>query len=701
LDLSTNYFQFKLKDTNYKSSQKREIGNIKFVDWSQISGQIRFSIYIYGMKKISLFFLLTCLSLNLLAQEDGTCAEGKLKSYQRVQKKTRAGAYANSLLDKYDVHFYFLDINAERNTTVLSGATTIGAKVTAASIDTFCFELNSSLTIDSVIYNNQVINVARVGSIAYALLPSPALQNANVSIKIYYNGDANVVGGSAIGDGYSTGTSQSWGNQVTWSLSEPYSAYEWFPCKQFLQDKADSAWVYVTTSNQNKVGSNGLLQGIDSLPNNKVRYRWKTNYTIDYYLISVAISKYVEYKTYAHPTALPNDSIPIVNYVYDNPNTLPAFQSHLDSVTLMVEHFSELFGLYPFHEEKYGNAMAPFSGAMEHQTMTSVGNLGSLSLNAHELVHHWFGDLVTCKTWKDIFVNEGLTSYGEYLAFEHFRGWNSAQSRMLGVHDNVLQDPNAMVYFTDTTDVGRIFSKRLTYDKGGAVTHTLRFILGDSLFFAGLKNYLNQFAFSTASIDDLKASLEAFTGQNLSDYFNQWLYGEGYPTFSGEYFSNGTNLFLKITHTTSSTATPLFKTPLEIKCSSPSGDTTIKIDITQNTNTFVIPTAKDITNISFDPVNWLLNESGTVTKNPNLISLAVIDHDLESSIELFPNPATDVVRIVSKLDAQAQYTLKDIQGKLVQQGQVGLVDVSAIQTGVYILDIQTKNGKVSRKFVKQ
>jgi hypothetical protein len=163
----------------------------------------------------------------------------------------------------------------------------------------------------------------------------------------------------------------------------------------------------------------------------------------------------------------------------------------------------------------------------------------------------------------------------------------------------------------------------------------------------------------------------------------------------------GTNLFLKITHTTSSNATPLFKTPLEIKCTSASGDTTIKIDITQNTNTFVIPTAKDITNISFDPVNWLLNESGTVTKNPNLISLAVIDHDLESSIELFPNPATDVVHIVSKLDAQAQYTLKDMQGKLVQQGQVGLVDVSAIQTGVYILDIQTKNGKVSRKFVKQ
>lgn len=653
------------------------------------------------MKKLSLFFLVTCLSLNLFAQEDGSCADGKLKSFQRVQKKTRAGAYANTLLDKYDVHFYFLDINAERNTTVLSGATTIGAKVTATSIDTFCFELNSSLTIDSVVYNNQVISVARVGSIAYALLPSPAMQNTNVYVKIYYNGDANVVGGSAIGDGYSTGTSGLWGNECTWSLSEPYSAYEWFPCKQFLQDKADSAWIYVTTNNQNKVASNGVLQGVDSLPNNKVRFRWKTNYMMDYYLISIAVAKYVDYTIYAHPTALVNDSVKMVNYVYDNPNTLTTFQGQIDSNALVLDYYSELFGLYPFYEEKYGHAMAPFSGGMEHQTMTSIGNLSSFSTNSHELMHQWWGDHVTCKTWKDIFINEGFASYGEYLAYEHFRGWPAAQIKMAGVHDNVLQDPNAMVYFTDTTDVGRIFSKRLTYDKGSAVAHTLRFVLGDSLFFAGLKNFQTQYSFSTASIDDLKASLEAFTGQNLADYFNQWLYGEGYPTFSGEYFSNGTNLFLKITHTTSSTATPLFKTPLEIKCTSASGDTTIKIDITQNTNTFVIPTAKDITNISFDPVNWLLNESGSITKNPNLISLAVIDHDLESSIELFPNPATDVVRIVSKLDAQAQYTLKDMQGKLVQQGQVGLVDVSAIQTGVYILDIQTKNGKVSRKFVKQ
>lgn len=655
----------------------------------------------------SLFYFLFFILLHLSAssqhlEEEAHCSDVKANRMMRIKKKTRAGAYDNSLMDKYDVHFYFLDLNIERNSTVISGAVTMEAKVTVSQLDTFCFELNSSLTIDSIVYNGaSPVNYQRVGGIVYTLLPSAAVQNANMSFKIYYNGNASVVGGSAIGDGFSTGTSQSWGNQVTWSLSEPYSAYEWFPCKQFLQDKADSAYIYVTTSNQNKVGSNGILQGVDSLPNSKVRYRWHTHYPIDYYLISVAVSRYVEYTTYAHPAALPNDSIMIQNYVYNNANTLPTFQSHLDTITLMVEHFSDLFGLYPFHEEKYGNAMAPFSGAMEHQTMTSVGNLGSISLNAHELVHHWFGDLVTCKTWKDIFINEGLTSYGEYLAYEQFRGWNAAQSRMQGVHNNVLQDPNAMVYFTDTTDVGRIFDKRLTYDKGGAVTHTLRFVLGDSLFFAGLRNYLNQFAFSTASINDLKLSLEAFTNMNLSDYFNQWLYGEGYPTFSGEYFSDGSNLFLKVTHATSSSFTPLFKTPLEIKCTSPSGDTIIKVDINQNTNTFVIPTTKDITNISFDPNNWLLNQSGTVVKNPNLIYLNIVQSELEHSTTVYPNPARDEVVITCTMDAQASYQLRNLQGQVLLQGAIGTVNVSSLGAGMYILDILTQNGKVSRKFVKQ
>jgi aminopeptidase N len=632
------------------------------------------------------------------------CSLSKSAAYSKPSKKSRAGTNDNILMNRYDVHFYYIDLNVERNTTVISGSTTIGTTVMSASLDTFCFELNPSLVIDSIEYNNQNLAYTRVGAITYALLPSPQTQNTTLSVKIYYKGDASITGAGAIGDGFSTGTSASWGNAATWSLSEPFSAYEWFPCKQFLQDKADSAWVFVTTDKTNKAGSNGLLEGIDSLlPGNKSRYRWKTHYPIDYYLISVAVAKYVDYTIYAHPAAMPNDSIPIVNYVYDNPATLTNFKPRIDSVPMVLEYYSELFGLYPFSQEKYGHCMAPFGGGMEHQTMTSIGNLGSFSTNSHELMHQWFGDHVTCKTWKDIFINEGFASYGEYLAFEHFRSLTAAQAKMLNVHNDVLTDPTAMVYFTDTTNVNRIFDSRLTYNKGSAVVHTLRFVLGDSLFFNGLKNFQQNFSFSTASITDLKISLENFTGKNLNNYFSQWLFGEGYPVISAEYASDGTNLFLKVTHTTSSTVTPLFKTPLEIKCTSASGDTTFTIDITQNSNTFIIPTKKNITGLTLDPKNWLLNTVGTISYNPALISLSLDNIALDNSIRIYPNPTTDYLQIENSSSEMTTLSLFDWNGRRLQHQTLNaltILDISALAKGVYLLEIRNATGKISRKVTK-
>jgi aminopeptidase N len=648
----------------------------------------------------SLFLLLVCLmaSSQVFAQtEIGTCADARKSSMQRIKKKTRAGNYDNALMSRYDVHFYFLDLNIERNSTVISGSGQIGATITVPT-DTFCFELNSSLTIDSIILlpAGNTANYVRVGQITYIILPSPLALNTNFNAKIYYKGNANTVGGAAIGDGFSTATSQTWQNQVTWSLSEPYSAYEWFPCKQFLQDKADSSWVFVTTSNQNRVGSNGLLVGVDSLPNNKVKYRWKSNYVIDYYLISIAVAKYVDYTYFVHPPNLPNDSVMVVNYVYDNPNCLPTFKAQIDSNGLVLEYLSEKLGLYPFHKEKYGHAMAPFGGGMEHQTMTSVGNLGNFSLNAHELMHQWFGDYVTCKTWKDIVINEGFASYGEYLAYEHFRGLPAAQADMAGVHNDVMQDANARVYFTDTTDVNRIFSSRLTYNKGNAVVHTMRFVLGDSLFFAGLRNFLQQYANATASIDDLKTSMEAFTGVNLSDYFSQWLYGYGHPIFSGQFFANGSNLYLRITHTTSSVNTTLFKTPLEIKCTGPNGDTTVRVNITANSNDFIIPYGRAVTNISIDPNNWLLNKVGNISQNAALQTLDASDIARANAVDIWPNPAGNEVSIVVNNEPNATFALFDMQGRLCKQGPCGTVETSTLSNGVYVIRINTGAGTVHR-----
>ena len=639
------------------------------------------------------------------AQQKHTCAEAKSSAFERIKKRTRAGLQDNALMAQYDVNWYFLDLAIERNSTVLSGNTTIGA-TSQTALDTFCFELNSNLTIDSIVYLNSSIPFFHTitSHIVYALPAGAIPANSNVKMKIYYHGDASVVGGSAIGNGFSTSTSPTWSNSVTWSLSEPFSAREWFPCKQFLQDKADSVQVFVTTDNQNKVGSNGVLQGIDALPNNKVRYRWKSNYLTDYYLVSIAVAKYVDYTTWAHPASMPNDSIPIVNYVYDNPNCLPFFKSTIDTTALMIEYFSEKLGLYPFSNEKYGHAMAPFSGGMEHQTMSSMGFF-NFGLVAHELMHQWFGDYVTCATWSDIFINEGFASYGAYLATEHFRGLNSARSLMQDVHDDVMDQPGGSIFFTDTNNVNRIFSGRLSYDKGNAVIHSLRFELGDSVFFVGLKNFLLQYAFGNASIDDFKTSIETTSGKNLTSFFNQWIYGEGYPIYSASYFSDFNNLYLRVEHAVAS-STPTFITPLEISCQSVlGGDTTIRINVSSNNDTYKIPLGRLVNGLEIDPNNWLLNRDSTISIDPTLIALNTDIVELETQIKLFPNPTSDGLTIQNYSEKATTYVLRDLMGtKLfsIENDRVAQkIDLSYLSGGIYFLEVRNSKGSFVEKIIKQ
>ncbi len=656
------------------------------------------------MKTIISYLIAVIFATTLQAQvyndaEAHGCATHKQEAFGRMIKKKRASLFANTLMEQYDVKHYFLDLNIERNSTVISGSTTISAVLNVAT-DTFCFELNKNLVIDSIVYNNNLLAYTRdANSITYAVLPSTIAAGALVAVTIYYNGNANVAGSAAIGSGFSTGTSGLWGNQVTWSLSEPYSAVDWFACKQFLTDKADSATVHVTTNNQNKVASNGVLVNVESLPNNKVKYKWHTNYTIDYYLISIAVAKYVDYTYYSYPTALNGDSIKVVNYVYDNPNTLPYFKDDIDSIELFMENYCTLFGEYPFRNEKYGNAMAPFGGGMEHQTMTSLGNLGSMGINTHELLHHWFGDYVTCKTWGDIYINEGLTSYGEILTIEKYRPVNQLIPALQDLNDNITSQPGGSVFCTDTTNPNRIFSSRLSYDKGSMVTHTLRFVLGDSVFFKTLRNFLNQYKYSTASIADLKLVAETTSGKNLTDFFNQWIYGEGYPTWSVEYFSTSNHVVVRVKHQGSVTNNNLYKTPLQLTLKSPSGDTSVVVNIDANSNDFVFSTNKNITNILIDPNYKMARKIGTVTSNADLISnvqtVSSIKEFLDVQVggnQLIITQKTPIKDNVCKvLDASGRELFSTAIN-----GAVTTIDISNLANGVYFL--ATKLGSI--QFVK-
>jgi aminopeptidase N len=640
------------------------------------------------------FFLLLGLMISQVYAQQHFCATGKQKSALTQRNKT-ANNDQQQLMNEYDVKFHHLDVQVERDTTFISGSVRTVVQVLASQMDSFGFELHHNFTIDSVVYGGNSLTVNTNTDFAFVVLPSAVAQNGLADVSIYYHGTAPASSSAAIGAGFSSEVSGRWGNQATWSLSQPYSAYEWWPCKQSLQDKVDSVFIDITTSIENKAGSNGVLQAVVSLPGNKHRYEWKTFYPTDYYLISVAVGKYVEYDTYA---VVDGDSILIQDYIYDNPQTLTTLKPVLDQTASLIELFSEQFGKYPFADEKYGHTMAPFNGGMEHQTMTTIGII-DFTIVAHELGHQWFGDHVTCKTWKDIWLNEGFASYCEQLALEAFDP-QEAVSNMHDVHSNIMQLAGGSIWFTDTTVVSRIFDGRLTYNKGSAFIHTLRFeINNDSVFFAVLKSYQQQFAFSTANTLDFKALLEQQTGRDFSQVFNQWFYGQGFPMFTVKWNKYQDTLFIASVQSTSTTVTPLFITPLEFMVKRTEGDTLIRVVQDQSSYTFKIPMTGTINDVIIDPNNWIIN-TGTSQKD---VTLTALDESTsQRTVTLYPNPVHDQL-FLTLPETKATVSIMDVSGRKISEQRITQpqIDVQQLPQGIYFVQVITGDHTQTLRFVKQ
>ncbi|MFH0894908.1 MAG: M1 family aminopeptidase [Bacteroidota bacterium] len=612
------------------------------------------------------------------------------KEYYKFEPKS------NPQQDKYDVKFYFLDIALERTTTYISGKVRIDATVTVAQLDTFCFDLSSALTIDSVYIDGVKKAFTRTGDEAFVKLTAGPTQNQLFQAIIYYKGQP-VNGGFF--SGISHGTSGTWGAEVVWTLSEPFNAYHWWPCKQALTDKADSCWVFVTTSNTNKVGSNGILTNTVTVPGSKNRYEWKHRHIIEYYLISVAVAKYVDYTIYAHPAGI-TDSVKVQNYIYDNSSCLPYFKTEIDRTPGFIELFSDLFGIYPFYDEKYGHSMAPMGGGMEHQTMTTQSSF-SFYLTCHELGHQWWGDYVTCATWNDIWINEGFASYCEYFAAQYLDSYTEAQSHMYDVHDNVMSQPDGSVYvpMADIGDVNRIFDGRLSYDKGSAIIHNLRFEVGnDTVFFDILKTFMTQYGNDVATGLDFKAVTENLSGFNFTDYFNQWYFGEGFPTFSVNTTQAADTLYMNVTQTTSTAVTPLFKGKMEYKLYYSGGDTTVVCYQTANLNSFKVHVDHSVTSIEVDPNNWVVNATGSITVN---IDKAVSEM-LNFSVS--PNPVKEnLIIYFPPQSGKCEIKVLDMTGKVcltaVSEGTMFKASMANLNSGVYGVYINSQTGSGFQKFV--
>ncbi len=651
-------------------------------------------------KQILLSIFATCSLIVFSQKKEHSCSA--LKSKINLSKSASLTVAQIAQTERYDVHYYTLDVEMTNLSTDIAGTGEIYGTANE-NLDTVWFELFNSFTISDIRLNGITTPYARQGSAIK--VPVNILAGESFVIATDYQGTpptavTNPLGGS----GMTNDNSPSWGNQVTWSLSEPFSAYEWWPCKQSLRDKADSVSVKITVPNACKAGSNGVLENVLDLGNGKSRYEWKHRHPIDYYLVSVAVAEYIEYNVYANPVGA-TSPILVQNFIYNNPQTLPNFQADIDETVNFIELYSDMFGLYPFADEKYGHCMAPLSGGMEHQTMTTQGFFEK-TLTSHELAHQWFGDKVTCASWADIWVNEGFASYAEYLMLENLYP-SEEITDMNTRHNNIMQQPGGSVWVLDSLNEGAIFSSRLVYDKGAAIIHTMRFLANnDALFFQGLRNYLTDFSDSVSVGLDVKAALENATGVDYTANFEEWYFGEGFPTYSVVWNKIGTNLQLKITHTASVPAvTPTFTNPIEVKFTRTAlPDTTIRFDILSNNENFVIQNMGSVSNISsIDPNNWIINRTGSIVYDNQFVA-STNDIEKEELIEIFPNPSNGIINITLKKAGNYNVDILDTKGRLISQRNFEKniqIDLTKELKGLYLIQISSNEGNQTiRKIVK-
>ncbi|MCS7188421.1 MAG: M1 family metallopeptidase [Bacteroidia bacterium] len=592
------------------------------------------------------------------------------------------------LLLKYDAKFWWLNLQVSNNSTQLDPSWVLTRlEVTAPSLDTLAFELLSSLIVDSVVVDGQRRSFLRVGNtIRVPLSPQPS-QGALVEAIVYYRGSSSV--------GIYNRQSPTWGNVVTWTLTQPFSAHGWWPCKQILSDKADSLWLFITVPYGTRAGGNGVLEGIDTLPNQKVRFRWKSRYPTAYYLVAFSVAEYVDYSFYATIPGIPQPVL-VQNYVYNNPQTLPHFKAEIDTTAALLREFSLRYGSYPFWREKYGHMMAPFSGGMEHQTMTTLGFFG-FELTAHELAHQWFGDWVTCGSWQDIWLNEGFATYSEYVALQALGTPSDARNWLIfQIHDRIIQGSRGSVWVDDTVDESRIFNYRLSYAKGASLLHMIRFrVANDPLFWHILQSYLSSLGGGVALRQDFQYILEQVTGQSWQTFFSQWYYGEGHPIFSARWNEVGGNLWIELRQRGSWQASvPFFETPVEILVRRQGlPDTVFRLEQTQPIQLFGVGNVGTVTQIEIDPSYWLVREIDQIQRDFTL--------GVENWIEVTPLPVSAGQFLSVCIPTDGRIEVLDLSGKVLHTAEVNeplwrfQVNMPA---GMYFICWQNKEGHIAYKY---
>ena len=514
-------------------------------------------------------------------------------------------------MNNYDVKFYKLDLKVNSDSNDIKGTVTINAKALAA-MNSFEIELDNNMTVSQVRLNSNTTTFTHSNNLV--TLSLNLLKDQLFSIEIDYSGKPLTQNPNFVGCLNGSGE----GIKATYTVSEPNFSKSWWPCKQLMSDKADSVYIFLTCPSADSTIANGKRKNLVNVGNGLTRHEWKHIHPINYWNISFAVGTYKYKKTlYAHPKGL-SDSVEIQillpSLSYYNLN-----KTDIDQTAELLEYFSEKFGTYPFANEKYGMVYVPsYFGGLENQTVSAMCRF-NYNLISHELMHQWFGNSVSGNSWQDIFVHEGFGRYGEYIGLEKKQDISLKNAWLTKTYLSAVNLPysdkkNSILIPAQDVEFWRIFNDPLSYDKGAALLHMIRYEVGDSLFFETLKDYIKTFNGGNASGNDLKNILEKISGRDFDAYFDSWYLGEGVPSFTVKYFQANDSLNILLQQTTSST-TPLFKMHVPIRINTSGGTINLKLYQTSNNQYYKIPISSSVQSIQFDPENYILDKNSSVLAN--------------------------------------------------------------------------------------
>jgi aminopeptidase N len=606
------------------------------------------------------------------------------------QNKFLKKAHFNELSGHHTYNLIYQRMEWELNPEIryIRGEITSYVKSHKDELQEIVFNLENSMVVDSVLQYSRKVDFIHEENRLVIHLTHSLEKGAIDSVHIFYQGEPVSTGFGSFSQDIHNNT------PIIWTLSEPYGAMEWWPCKQSLSDKIDSIDVIVTAPELYRTASNGILVS-EIVAEGKRTMHWKHRYPIAAYLVAIAVTNY---KNYSDFLQLENGKqIEIQNFVY--PENFSDTQEKTLRVVEIMALYNDLIGEYPFADEKYGHAQFGWGGGMEHQTMSFMYSFG-FELIAHELAHQWFGNYITLGSWQHIWLNEGFATYLTGLAYEHYKdGFYWYDWRRLTVQ-RITSLPEGSVFVPDTTDVSRIFNGRLSYSKGAYILHMLRWILGDEPFFKALRNYYNdpEVANGFASHEQVVAHFEAAGDTSLTAFFNDWYYGEGFPIYSLN-FSQVDNELVKVTllQSTSHLSVDFFEMPVPVRLynlqKSDSAD--FRLVHTHNEQEFVLNPGFQVAEITVDPDLWL------VSKTAEIVQTA--PQEKISAIHVFPNPFLNSLTVaVSGNEKLAKVLVFNDSGNMVREfaDTQGFCDLSNLPAGNYFLEIYTSKRREIRKIIK-